>query len=230
MKPAIIYYTSNRENEEFEQKIRDNILNICGGIPIVSVSPKPIDFGKNICIGEVGVNDDNLFRQVQIACQNTDADYVITTEADVIYPEDYFKFIPSSLSQVYRSDNMWILYKSKRRTRYYKKEYSEGGQVIGREFYLSILEKALKNLPLWNPLVYKNGACLDCPDHQGPVNKIRNPFTYSRIKWQYFHTDPIISVKTNKGLRSYGGRASEYRGDLPVWGNCENLKQRFGIL
>ena len=228
MKPAIIYYTSNQENEEFEQKIRDNILNVCGGIPIVSVYQKPIDFGKNICVGDVGVNDDNLFRQVQMACQNTDADYIITTEADVIYPKDYFKFIPPDLNQVYRSDNMWILYKSKRKLGYYKKEYSEGGQIIGREFYLSLLDKALKDLPMWNPLFYKNGTCPECPSGQ-PVNKIRNPFTFSRIKWQYFNTDPIISVKTYQGLRSYGGRASEHREDLPVWGNYKDLKQKFGI-
>jgi len=226
-KPAIIYYTSNQENEEFEKKIRDNILDVCGGIPIVSVSQKPIDFGKNICVGEVGVNDDNLFRQVQIACQNTDADYIINTEADVVYPEDYFKFVPPSLSQVYRSDNIWILYG--RRKGYYKKEYSEGGQIIGREFYLSILEKALRDLPKWNPLTYKNGICPGRPEPQGPINKIRNPFTLSRVKWEYFRTDPIISVKTGNGLRHYGGRSWGHEENLPIWGNYKSLKIKFGI-
>ncbi|MBI2634986.1 MAG: hypothetical protein HYW79_00325 [Parcubacteria group bacterium] len=216
MKPAIIYYTSNREKEEFENKIRQNILNVCGGIPIISVSQRPIDFGKNICVGEVGINDDNLFRQVQIACQNTDADYIISTESDVIYPKDYFKFIPSRLDQVYRSDNIWILYKT--RPGYHKKEYSEGGQIIGREFYLSILEEALQNLPMWNhSTLYVNGGS----------NKIRNPFV--KFRWEYFHTDPIISVKTGDGLRHFGGMSHGREEDLPIWGNHEKLKKEFFI-
>lgn len=225
MKSAIIYYTSNREDEEFEKKIRQNILNVCGGIPIVSVSQKPINFGKNICVGEVGVNDDNLFRQVQIACQNSDADFVITAEADVIYPEDYFKFIPQSLDQIYRSDNVWILYT--RKQGYYKKEYSEGGQIIGRKFYLSILKETLKDLPMWNPLLYKNGLCPQYADKRWSPNKIKNPFR--KFGWKYFHTNPIISVKTINGLRNYGGRPLGSKKELPIWGNSEKLKQEFAI-
>lgn len=216
LRPAIIYYTSNREEEEFARRIRQNILNVCDGIPIVSVSQKPIDFGKNICVGEVGINDDNLFRQVQIACQNTDADYIITTEADVIYPEDYFKFVPPTFDKVYRSDNMWILYN--RKPGYYKKPYSEGGQIIGREFYLDLLGEALKDLPMWNQcLLYRDGG----------RNKIRNPFR--RAIWQYFHSDPIISVKTCNGLRNWGGKSFGREDNLPVWGNSEQLKDKFFI-
>ena len=33
---TIIYYSSNREKSEFEERIRDNILNVCGDLPIIS--------------------------------------------------------------------------------------------------------------------------------------------------------------------------------------------------
>jgi len=56
---TIIYYTANREDERFEQVIRENILRVSEGLPIISVSQKPIDFGQNICVGNVGVSNQN---------------------------------------------------------------------------------------------------------------------------------------------------------------------------
>ena len=49
-KVAIIYYTSSREDPKFEKMVQDNILSVTD-LPIISVSQKPIDFGKNICVG-----------------------------------------------------------------------------------------------------------------------------------------------------------------------------------
>ena len=66
MSVTILYYTSNREGEEFEGRIRQNILNVKGDLPIISISHKPIDFGENICVGDVGVSGFNMFRQIQI--------------------------------------------------------------------------------------------------------------------------------------------------------------------
>ncbi|KKT37762.1 MAG: hypothetical protein UW26_C0025G0001, partial [Candidatus Collierbacteria bacterium GW2011_GWF1_44_12] len=48
---TVLYYTSNREDEKFETRIRKNLLKNCGDLPIVSVSQKPIDLGRNICVG-----------------------------------------------------------------------------------------------------------------------------------------------------------------------------------
>ena len=41
---TIIYYTSNREDPSFEEKIRANILKEKGDILVISVSQKPINF------------------------------------------------------------------------------------------------------------------------------------------------------------------------------------------
>jgi hypothetical protein len=53
---TIIFYTGNTEKESFEKKVRDNILKVSNGIPIISVSQKPIYFGTNICVGIIGKN------------------------------------------------------------------------------------------------------------------------------------------------------------------------------
>ena len=66
---TIIYYTSNTENENFENKIRENILKVKGDLPLISVSQKPIDFGHNICVGELGKSYENAFYQAKIGCE-----------------------------------------------------------------------------------------------------------------------------------------------------------------
>src|ERR1700687_5200912 len=91
---TIIYYSSNHEKPEFEQRIKDNILRVSSGLPIISVTQKPIDFGKNIVVGDVGTSGLNMFRQVQIACRAAKTKFVISAEADCLYPPDYFIFIP----------------------------------------------------------------------------------------------------------------------------------------
>ena len=91
---TILYYTANVEDELFERKIRKNILKNKGDLPIISVSQKPIDFGDNICVGEHEPCYLNLFRQIQIGLEKVRTTFIITTEADFLYPPDYFTFVP----------------------------------------------------------------------------------------------------------------------------------------
>src|SRR6266404_6192987 len=106
---TVIYYTSNREKPDFEIRVRENLLKTCGNLPIISVSHKPIDLGKNICVGDVGVSGFNMFRQVQIACEAATTPFVISAEADCLYPPDYFKFVPPSLDVPYRDSNLYVM-------------------------------------------------------------------------------------------------------------------------
>src|SRR5438132_1087410 len=91
---TILYYTSNREDPEFEARVKQNLLKVCGDLPIISISQKPIKLGKNICIKDVGTSGFNMFRQVEIGCKLAETPFVISAEADCLYPPDYFQFIP----------------------------------------------------------------------------------------------------------------------------------------
>jgi len=139
MDTTIIYYTSNKETPEFEQRIINSLLKVCGNLPIISVSHKPIDLGKNICVGDVGTSGFNMFRQVLIGCKEAKTKFIISAEADCLYSPDYFKFIPERDDICYRNTNTYLL--GLRRDYFYKK--NEGGtwvQVIGRDFYIQRLE------------------------------------------------------------------------------------------
>src|SRR3990167_9323101 len=105
---TIVYYTSNREDEAFEKKIRDNLLKVCGDIPIISVSHKPIDLGINICVGVQETCNYNLFRQIQTGCKLATTPFIISAEADCLYPPDYFQFIPPEPNKCYKCTNVYV--------------------------------------------------------------------------------------------------------------------------
>jgi hypothetical protein len=138
---TILYYTANRDREEFEQKIRDNILELKGDLPIVSVSHKPIDFGENICIGLRDVNYNTEFEQIRIGLENIKTRYVLIAESDTLYPPEYFKFYPKKDYPCYRYDNVWVLFARFNNNRYHFKGVSHCGQMIDRDLWLQYIKE-----------------------------------------------------------------------------------------
>ena len=119
---TVIYYTCNREETAFESTIQKSLLDVIGNTPLISVSQKPIDFGKNICVGDIGTSDMNIFRQLLIGCEVATTPLVATAEADCLYPPTgYFDFKPDQEDMAYRYTNLWFFYRQK--DFYYKKDY-----------------------------------------------------------------------------------------------------------
>jgi len=208
---TIIYYTSNQEKTEFEEKIRQNILKQTN-LPIISVSQKPIDFGENICVGDVGVSGFNVCRQSLIACEAATTEFIITAEADTLYPPDYFTFKPERNDICYRNTNLYVM--GRRRNYYYKKP---GGalhsQVIGRKYYIKRLKELFKDAPQWN-VEEKN-----FPKERG--KKLFNEF-------EYFETEnPVVQIKTGQGMRHYthSDRTPIY--EISYWGKGKKLRKEY---
>jgi hypothetical protein len=211
---TIIYFTSNREDEEFEKKIQKILLRTSENrFPIISVSQKPIKFGENICIGDVGANDNNLYRQVLIACEAAKTPFVISAEADNLYPYDYFNYEPEKLDRVYRYGNVWVL--KYWRSYFVRKSWCEGAQIIGREYYIDLIKKELEGRPAWSKERYPT-----------------NPFRNLKRDWTYYSTEvPVISIKTGRGLRANTVTNNrEFTRSLLYWGSTRVVKRKLGML
>lgn len=213
---TVLYYTSNREEEEFERRIRENILQASGGLPIISISQKPIDFGENIVVGDVGTSGFNMFRQVLIGCEAAKTPFVISAEADCLYPPDYFQFVPEREDICYRNANTYIL--GLRRDYFYKK--NEGGtwaQVIGRDFYIKRLRELFDGAPEWSE------EEKSFPKERGKGEDI---FNINQIE-RYETANPCISIKSGKGMRHYSHSDRTPVYDLPYWGNGKEFRNKY---
>jgi hypothetical protein len=215
MKPVIVYVSSNREAPEFEERIRQNLIENAGDTPIISVTQRPTDLGKNIVVGDdIGVTGFNMFRQVLIGCKASDADYVIQAEADTVYPPDYFQFVPPRLDVPYRDRNLFVM--GQYREYFYKKE--EGAthaQIVGRQFYIDTLEKLFEGAPEWS-----------ATEKNFPKERNHKNDVFDHI--EYWDTEnPVIQIKTSQSMRHYTHSDRIPRHELPYWGSGKDFRNKY---
>jgi hypothetical protein len=210
---TVVYYTSNREDEVFEEKIRAKLVENCGGLPIVSVSQKPINLGKNYWVGDVGVCEDNLFRQILTGCMAARTPFVTFAEADTLYPPDYFTYRPAELNKRYWFEGVWILYPFSKdlQNNFYAKGRSDCAHMAGREYLISILERRLAGRKMWH-----------CnPEPMPKYNR--------RTEWPTIVevSNPIVSFKTGQGMRPKTQTSRVPVPSLPYWGKAEDLRKEY---
>jgi len=105
---TILLKTANQLNENTAQKIRDYLLEVTENkYPIISVSQKPINFGKNICVGEIGVSKHNSYKQILIGVREVKTKYVACIDDDALYTPEYFLYRPSDDVFSYET-NYWF--------------------------------------------------------------------------------------------------------------------------
>jgi hypothetical protein len=206
---TVVYYTSNREDEAFESRIRLALLGAIGDTPLISVSQKPMDFGKNICVGDIGVSDYNILIQLRAGARAAETPLVATAEADCLYPhKGYFDFVPpGKFDWVYRNTNLWIYKRTWGNFR--RKAYSLCAQIAGRDYLIELLDKKIV---------------------VGPG--VRGDIVHKTDGWTPFHTDiPCINIKTPNGMRRTAGTergiAPEER--LPHWGSADDIAEAFYV-
>ena len=198
---TVLYITASAEEEEFEKNIIGHLLKNCGDLPIVSVSQKPLDLGNNICVGYHEPCYENEFRQMQIGLREVNTEYVVIAESDFIYPPEYFSFSPSG-ADVYRYGNVWVIFSHNKYKRYtnkgFFKGFSDGAQMIKRDFLLNLIDKHLGVEETW--FTPKGERVL-----------------FGRIKTDLNNTwtseEPAITFKTLNNVKSF---TTIYPGSLPV--------------
>lgn len=138
---SILYYTDNRLWDYIMIPVQQQILK--SGLPIISVSLKPIDFGKNIVINkEPGVI--TMFHQILKGLQESKADFVFLAEHDVLYHESHWDFVPPREDVYYYNTNVWRWkYKTKTAVTY-DKLISLSGLCASRELLLNHYTKRLE--------------------------------------------------------------------------------------
>jgi len=90
---TVIYYTSNNleeKNPYFVKNTKRQLLKAIGDHPLISVSQKPMDFGQNICVGDIGRSHRNIYSQILTGCKASKTAYVAMAEDDILYSYNHF--------------------------------------------------------------------------------------------------------------------------------------------
>jgi len=212
---GIIYYTNNILREEsLFLAVQEQIKK--SGLPIVSCSLKPINFGKNIVHnGKSGII--SYFTQIHTALKNSTNKYVFFCEHDVFYHPSHFEFDPPSDDIFYYNTNVWRWYFYTDLISTNDNLMSVSGICANRELALNFYENRLKTIyargydkirtrgnPLWaRRMSYEPGKA------NGKTKK------ETRIEWKSKY--PNIDVRHTRNITATKRGLTDFRRKPTGW-------------
>jgi len=107
---TVLYYTANKIPEIFATNVRKQLVSVIRDLPIISISQKPMNFGTNICVGDIGSNVFNLYRQILLGAKCAKTEYVVCCEDDCLYTLEHFTCYRPPKDKFGYNHNKWGLY------------------------------------------------------------------------------------------------------------------------
>jgi hypothetical protein len=190
---TVIYYTSNTENPDFENRIQKTLLENKGDFPLISVSQKPLSLGENICVGDVGRSSFNQWRQVQIGLKFAKTKYVALAESDFLYPKEHFLFLPTEEDVFYVPFTVYQLCTMKNKIHKFilmHQRFREGTSIVSKNYLLKALDEILGDTDFWKPGIEK------------PRDMPRYLFEGKNVK-VYKNRIPLVTFRTDQGMHQH---------------------------
>lgn len=207
---TVIYFTSNREKEAFEGRIRRTLLRTIGTLPLISVSQKPIDFGINICVGELEASTANALRQIQLGAVAATTQFITLAESDYLYPREYFRFKPTRDDTAYLATPIYVCFAQHRKTKFFalKRGSSDSAMIAGRQCLIDGIETVLQK---------HNGT----PLHFAHLLKL--------LRLENFPLSiPAVTFKTDENMhRKSPFSRTRICTELPDWGTAHALIRKY---
>jgi len=240
---SIIYYTDNSLDKPFEKRCQDELIKASEGKPIITVSQKPLDFGNNICLGEIGRSHHSLFLQALTGAKMATTKYVAMAEHDCWYTPEHFNWIPPDDKIFWYNINHWFV-QLETGVYTYQRRKPLSQLICDRELFIKAVEEKIEMLETgFEVRKGQPGAC------EPGVCDNREAFVKAKEKWDKEHGKvdsrykdvgkedkwtakgfatvlPNLDIRHGKNF-SGGRRAKNDKKELPYWGN---FKEYFKII
>ncbi|HUV42446.1 MAG TPA: hypothetical protein VMY36_00900 [Patescibacteria group bacterium] len=204
--------------EKWAEFHKEKLLEASGGCPIITISRKPLDWGKNLIQTEYGVV--NLFEQKLRGAKLAKTPYIAIADDDTLYPEQHFQFRPNKEGFFYNL-NRWHLFTWGRSYYFHKPRCGGGLMIATRNAIIKAIENRLQNLDKM-----RHGL-------HGELGDKRVMLKYDLIKAETFYTKaPVVSFYHQKSMDKLNQRRRKYPWpvrayDIPIWGKAKNLRRKF---
>jgi hypothetical protein len=137
---AGIFYTNNILDETIFTIVLGRLRRQTTEMEVVSVSHKPVDFGKNIVV-ELPSSAESILKQILIGCENTKADVVYLLEHDVLYHPTYFEKVPKDARHFLYNTNVWQV--NQKGEAFYRLSMRTSQLIVYREALIFYLKEVL---------------------------------------------------------------------------------------
>ena len=218
---TILYYSANLVPQKFMNRIQEQIVKAAPDTEIISITQKPINFGRNICVGQIGVSSYNVYKQILLGAKNAITEYVAMAEDDALYPVDHFSYRPQGETFAYNVNKWSIFTWKKDPIMSYRERRTMVGLIVNRIALIRTLEERFKKYPDPNniPAPYF-GEPGRHENHLGIT-----PLTNERFKSPtpilvFCHTE---SISFNSYLGSRKAHSKVRALEVAPWGKAEDL-------
>lgn len=105
---AIVYYTDHHIDDALASAVRKNLKKVAGPIPIISVSQRPLNFGRNINVGPKPRSNRSIYEQILAGATAAGPESVIyLCEHDVFYSPSHFAHVPDIKGRIEYNQNRY---------------------------------------------------------------------------------------------------------------------------
>ena len=228
---TVIYYTANCPKRSFAERIRERLLLSIGELPLVSVSHKPLKFGKNICIGKREKSSLTVYRQILIGAKAAKTKYVALAEDDTLYPPTHFELRPSSDDVFAYNLNKWTIFSWLKPSFFMMNRRSTNSSMIApRKLLIEAIKERLDRIDNNSKRFRLNN--LRWMGEPGRQKYERNLGVTIRKAMAVYTVSPVVTFYHPKGLsyRALGKR--KRRGkvramEIPFWGRAEEVIKKY---
>lgn len=228
---TVIYYTANYAPEHFTGRTLLVLYKATAGIPIVSVSQKPMSLGTNICVGDIGRSTLNIYRQALIGAKEAKTKYIAMAEDDVLYSKEHFAHRPTASDKFAYNKNVWSIYTwTKPAVFSYKDRRVFHSLICERDLFVEAMEERFKKYsreqdypPGFFTKIWGEPGKYEGPGHLNVTIREAEDF-YSDV--------PNIAFSHETAL-SFGGLGTRKRLgylkslEIPYWGRAEDIQKYY---
>ena len=221
---TIIFLTANLVPEKWAEYQKKVLLEAADGLPIITISRKPLNWGINVLDTEpAGIS--NIYRQMLRGAKIAVTDYVGIAEDDTLYIKEHFHSFRPPLDTFAYNVNRIGLFAWGKPTYFFKKRNSNSTLIAPRQLLIDALEERFAKYPNGTPEKYT-----------GELGRpmIEKQLGLTPRKCVEFETPDIsiLRIDHEKGVdrlsqthRKRMGIARSY--DVPYWGKAENIRKKF---
>lgn len=217
---TIIYYSANRIEDGFARRVRAHLRETAGGIPIISVTQKPVDLGRNVCIGEIGFSTWNVYWQILHGAVRAETPWIACAEDDTLYNEEHFAARPPHDTFWYNLSRWWVEPQGVFR---WRNRSAMHACVSSRSLMVETLERRFKAYP--TPILDKKKL-----RSWGEPGRYEGNLNLPEVKREMFQTMLPIVTFDHKGslygLRRWN-KDDRIERELPHWGTAGGLIEEF---
>lgn len=240
---TVIYITDNVLDEHIAVACKYHLLKALGDKRLITVSQKPLDFGDNICVGDIGRSGFSISRQIKVGLDHTDTKFIAIAEHDCIYHEEHFNWIPPDEKNFYYNISCWLLQYNNRKHLEWNGMFSyrwrrvQSQLITSREQMLDAMERKISILG--DPKIRKVWPGYSRLGEPGVyhINTIRKSFRRREFKHKREEAEKYASIYTAKIFRTKipnidirhdnnitgQRRGGHRRRKVSYWGTMEDL-------